>query len=354
MIAFNTRGYVDRLYGMAEREFAYDKHLPQGDFPGWQRAFRRRLRELTGLDRIATASAGVPLSARSEGVREFPGYTMEKLYIMTEPGIEVPFYLLLPRSGNGPYPLVLTVHGHSRRGKEVFVGNFADAEEEEHGLSGERDIARQAVHEGYAAIAMDVRGFWEMARKEEQDHGANNSCNELQKRALLFGRTLIGERVHDMGRLIDYATGRQEIDTSRIAIVGQSGGGTVSLFAAALDERISICVSGSYLNTFKDSILSIRHCDCNYVPNILQLGEMYDVAGLIAPRPFLAVNGKEDPIFPIDAARAAFGHIGQIYKHAGAGDCCEFYEGEGGHRFYKAPVWPFVRKHMERLKRTGA
>lgn len=347
MISFNTRAYADRLYNASERVFAYEKHLPDGgSLREWQASFRQRLRAATGLDRIATAADGLPLSARSEGVREYPGYTMEKLYIAAEPDIDIPFYLLLPGSGPGPFPLVLTPHGHTRRGKEVFVGNFADAEEEEQGLSGERDIARQAVLAGYAAIAMDVRGFGEMAREEEQASGANNSCGELQRRAFLFGRTLIGERVNDMGRLIDYAAGRPEIDAARIAIVGQSGGGTVALFTAALDERISLCVPGSYFNTFQASILSIRHCDCNYIPDMLQLGEMYDVAGLVAPRAFLAVNGKEDPIFPIAAAREAFGHLRAIYGYAEAADRCALYEGDGGHRFYKAPVWPFVRRHL--------
>src|SRR5690606_24148097 len=152
-------------------------------------------------------------------------------------------------------PLVLTPHGHGRRGKEVYVGNFETEEERQEALNGERDVALQAVSEGYAVIAMDVRGFWEMSREEEFSQEKTCSCDELQKRAFMFGRTLIGERVHDMGRLIDYAATRPEIDTSRIAITGNSGGGTVSLFTAALDERIKVCAPGSYFNTFRGSLM---------------------------------------------------------------------------------------------------
>lgn len=346
MIHFNTDGYVDNLSHATERVFSYMKALEDGDWKKWKTSFREQLRELVGLNRIEAMSGGVPLSPRIVERKQFDTYTREKAYITAEPGIEIPFYVLLPKQGEKPLPLVLTPHGHNRRGKEVYVGNFADDEEEEDALSGERDIARQAVTEGYAVIAMDVRGFNEMAREEEFTSQANNSCADLQKKAQMFGRTLIGERVHDMGRLIDYAATRSEIDASRIVITGNSGGGTVSLFTAALDERISIAVPSCYFCTFVDSIVSIYHCPCNIVPGILQLGEMYDVAGLIAPRPVLFVNGETDPIFPIEATRRSFSHVQAIYREMGFPDRCELYVGNGGHRYYKKPVWPFVKKHL--------
>ena len=130
---------------------------------------------------------------------------------------------------------------------------------------------------------------------------------------LLPGRTPIGERVWDMSRLLDWALENLAIDSRRIAITGNSGGGTVSLFAAACDTRFGVAVPGSYLNTFTGSIGSIRHCDCNYIPGILRLGEMYDVAGLIAPRPFCAIAGEADPIYPIEKARYAYKKLRQIY-----------------------------------------
>jgi hypothetical protein len=89
-------------------------------------------------------------------------------------------------------------------------------------------------------------------------------------------------------------------------------------FAAACDERISAAVPGSYFCTFAGSIGSIHHC--NYIPGILKLGEMYDVAGLIAPRPFCAIAEKPDH--------------------------CRLYEGDGGHRYYQAGAWPFLRQHF--------
>jgi hypothetical protein len=161
------------------------------------------------------------------------------------------------------------------------------------------------------------------------------------------GRTPIGERVWDISRAIDWACVSLNVDPHRIAITGSSSAGTTSLFAAACDTRISVAVPSSYFCTFQGSIGSIHHCACNYVPGILRLGEMHDVAGLIAPRPFCAIAGRDDPIFPIEHTRMAFEHLSRVYRVAGAAERCELYAGDGGHRYYRAGAWPFIRRHFE-------
>ncbi|TMV48331.1 hypothetical protein FE783_17570 [Paenibacillus mesophilus] len=344
-ILFGTDPYMRNLKGSVAREFDYTRVPESGDWVGWQQSFRQRLADLSGLTGIRELSRHLPLSPRTTEVAHFPGYRREKMYIAAEPGVEIPFYLLLPESGTKPFPLVLTPHGHGRRGKETYVGNFASDDEKQAALAGERDIALQAVKEGYAVIAMDVRGFWEMSREEEFSKNKTSSCDELQKRAFMYGRTLIGERVHDMGRLIDYAFTRPDIDTSRIAITGNSGGGTVSFYTAALDERIAVCMPGSCFCTYLGSVMNVPHCLCNVIPGIMQLGEIYDVAGLIAPRPVLFVHGIRDADFPIGHTREAFAHVRNIYEAIDrkGTDRCELYEGDGGHRYYKERVWPFVR-----------
>ncbi len=172
----------------------------------------------------------------------------------------------------------------------------------------------------------------------------------MQMQALMFGRTLIGERVWDIGRLIDYVKTRDDIDSSKIAITGNSGGGTISLYAAACDERINVCVPSSCFATFEGSIGSIRHCECNYVPGMMTLGEIDDIAGLVAPRPFLAVAGKYDDIFPIESVKEAYSKLKHIYDVAGDTKLCELFIGDRGHRYYKEPVWDFVKKAFDNCK----
>jgi hypothetical protein len=149
-----------------------------------------------------------------------------------------------------------------------------------------------------------------------------------------------------MSRLIDWALKTLPVDPGKIIMTGNSGGGTVTLFAAACDTRISVAIPASYFCTFTGSIGAMRHCECNYVPHIMELGEMADVAGLIAPRPFCAIQGIKDAIFPIGESRKSFNHLQQIYAAAGVPGNCELYEGPEGHRYYKAGAWPFAKKHL--------
>lgn len=341
MTELNPDNYVHVLAEETHRLFAFRAQTVK-ELDAWQRAFRPHLRQMLGCDVIAARGIS-DLDPELVSTETLADHIREEWTIQTEPGWRTPFYLLRPLEVSAPRPLVLTPHGHGKAGKRTYVGLWDDEHERESIQEGERDVALQAVREGYIAIAPDMRAFASMRREPEREQDDNNSCRAMQLHALLFGRTLIGERIWDIGRLIDYAATRPEVDASRVVISGNSGGGTISLFAAACDERITVAVPSSYFCTFEHSIGSIYHCACNYVPGMLATAEMYDVAGLIAPRPFLAIAGREDPIFPYEAVQLAYKKLKRVYKVAGVPERCELYTGDGGHRYYKERVWSFVR-----------
>ncbi len=340
----NADNYVSVLAAETPKRFGFSATTRQ-EVEQWQRAFRPELARLLGLEAIASRGEA-PMRANLLSRIELLDHVREDWTLETEPGFELPYYVLRPLNADRPLPLVLTPHGHNKQGRRTYAGVWASEQEQAEAEQGERDVALQAVREGYVAIAPDMRGFSSLRRREEIDQDANNSCRTLQMHALLFGRTLVGERVWDVQRLIDWATELDYVDPDKIVITGNSGGGTISLFAAAVDERIRVCVPSSYFCTFQASIGSVYHCECNYVPGLLAHAEMYDVAGLVAPRPFLAVTGTEDPIFPVEAVRSSFASLREIYEVFGAGDCCKLSVNEGGHRYYKRDVWPFVRQAL--------
>lgn len=338
--------HFDALYAAAPHAFAFTAEDREG-WVDWCDAFRPRLRAALGLDVIAqdvgAPAVNLPQAERLEVVDQ-GSYLREFWRIWVEPTVPLPFYLLRPKGIQTPVPLVLTPHGHNR--PHVYVGIARDEHERASIDAGERDIAVQAVSEGYLAIAPTTRAFGETRTAKDKTEDAVHSCRTQLMHDLLVGRTPIGDRVWDISRLIDWALATQPVDGQRIAITGNSGGGTVSLFAAACEPRISVAVPSSYFCTFTGSIGSIHHCGCNYVPGILRLGEMYDVAGLIAPRAFCAIAGQDDPIFPIEHVRYAFEQVRRIYDVAGAPEACELYVGSGGHRYYKDGAWPFIRRHF--------
>ena len=120
-----------------------------------------------------------------------------------------------------------------------------------------------------------------------------------------------------------------ELDTYRLGAMGISGGGMHTFFSTCLDERIKACVISGYYSTFKDSILAMHHCACNFVPGLAQFGEMYDLVALIAPRPLLVEAATFDPIFPIDAVRRSVAISREVYDlfNASANLVTDFFEG---------------------------
>lgn len=345
-VEFNPDSYVHVLANEVKRRFAFNAGTLE-ELKHWQSDFRPHLREVLGFNNIESRGR-CSLEPKQIDEEIFDTHVRQEWNITTEPGFELPFFVLLPNEVSKPYPLVLTPHGHNKSGKNLYVGICENKKEM---IEGQRDIALQAVQAGYVAIAPDMRGLGTLRRKQELETDIPKSCPAMQMHALMFGRNLIGERVWDIMRLIDYAKTRPEIDTSRVAITGNSGGGTVSLYAAACDERINVCIPSSCFATFEDSIGSIRHCECNYVPQIMTLGEIYDIAGLIAPRRFLAIAGREDDIFPVESVKTAYKKLKQVYEAAGCPDNCRLCIGDGGHRYFKKPVWKFVEESFAYISR---
>lgn len=356
---YNAEKHFETLYATVPRQYEFRTTSREG-LLAWQVNFRPKLREALGLDHIASDLKGYEPKAEQLEVLDMGDHVRENWYLWVEPTVPLPFYLLLPKGlrhgdralqegdRSGKLPLILAPHGHNH--PHIYAGIAYNEKEEAEMLSGERDIARQAaVEEGYIAIAPTTRAFGET--RTESDKQANNthSCRHQLVHSMLVGRTPIGERVWDMSRLIDWALANLPVDAQRIAITGNSGGGTVSLFAAACETRIAVAVPSCYFCTFEGSIGTIRHCECNYVPGLMRLGEMYDVAGLIVPRPFCAIAGRDDSIFPIEHVKLAYERLKTIYTVAGVADKCELFIGQGGHRYYKAGAWPFVRRHFEEI-----
>jgi dienelactone hydrolase len=306
----------------------------------WQITARRKLAELLG----GFPETRAPLQPRILETRKFNGYTREKIIFQSRDNLSVFGYLLLPEKISGPTPAVVCLPGHGR-GCDDIVGIDENGRQRENKSGYARDFALQVVENGYCAFAIEQLAFGCRRDDAARKKGAGqSSCQPAAGAALLFGQTMIGWRAWDVMRAIDYLITRPQVDRSRIATMGISGGGTVSLFSAALDERIKVGVVSGYFNTFRDSIVSLSHCIDNYVPGMLNYFEMYDLAGLIAPRGLFIESGLRDPIFPIRGSRAAFKKAEEIYTVFGKpGNVAqEIFDDE--HVFYGKGAFEFLKK----------
>ena len=315
-----------------------------GDVSAWQRKLRRKLRQLVGdmpADRV-------PLNVRTLWKRDHPLGSIEKIVFTSEPYSDVPAFVCLPKDAEPPHTFFVCVQGHST-GMHNSIAVDRDDNVTPIDVPGDRDFGLLCMERGIAALCIEQRSFGER-REQVQEKTAKQGCHDATMHALMLGRTLIGERVFDVDRGIDYLKTRGDADMRRIGVMGNSGGGTISLFAAALLPRLRYAMPSCYFCTFRDSIMSIYHCADNYVPGILKYAEMPDVMGLFAPKPVVLVAGKDDAIFPLPGVCKAFGHLKEIYAAAGAEDRCHLVVGDEGHRFYAKEAWP---KMLDEIARTA-
>jgi len=329
-----------RLASEAEPRLAFER--TSLGFDAWQATLREKLVDLLRLDPRPHEPPPVEI-VRSETA---DGYVRELIYLQAADGVQVPAYVLRPQELSRPAPAMLALHGHGP-GKVIPVDLPPEGcDRQTFIVEAQRDYAVQAVRRGMVVVAPDLRGFGELTFDDEYTKRSGNSCTQMAMRAIQLGRTLLGMRIGDLMQFVDWLAAQDFVDASRIGATGNSGGGTATLFLAAVDTRVALAVPSCYFCTFQASLLSIHHCPCNYVPDLSLVAEMYDIAGLVAPRPMLIVAGQEDPIFPIQAVRHAFGKLRRIYEAADAADRLELYVGSGGHRYYSERVWPFVREHF--------
>ena len=301
------------------------------DVEKWQENARKKLASLLGLP-LETCDPNMRIEWTKQ---DDPQWTETRFVFDSEPGVSVPCHLVVPKGAEGKIPLAICLQGHGT-GMHISLGNVKYPGDEDD-FKGDRDFARQTVARGYAALAIEQRAFGERGSKPD----GTPDCSHPAYQAILVGRTLIGERCHDVSRAIDVVeTHFPIIDMNRIFVTGNSGGGTTCIYASALDTRISASMPSCALCGYFASIGDMQHCPCNYIPGIMKHFDMGDLAAMIAPRPLVAVNGVTDMSFPIDSAKEQIEIARPVYEAAGASDKIRHVVGPEGHRFYKALAWP--------------
>jgi dienelactone hydrolase len=334
MQAFAPETVHRRLLDAARPALAYraDRALaPQ------QRALKDKLAEL-----LACPEAEGDLDLQIEHRRSRDGVAETRFLITSEPGARVPCHLLVPDGAPRPVPVFLCLQGHTS-GMQL---SLARSEGE---TVGERAFALQAVRRGYAALAIEVRGFGERRDRRPatmREPGLdplsldpNVTCKHAAMVALLLGRTSLGEKILDLRRALDALAHFPEVDGTRIYAIGNSGGGTLAWYAAGIEPRLEGLILGSCFATYTSSIGSVDHCCDNYLPGALRWFDFPDLALLVAPRPLVVVMGQDDHLFPLAGVEAAFERAREIYARLDAAQSCRLVLCEGGHRFYANDAW---------------
>ena len=341
----NISNYLKRIQ-KGDQKYKYTKDK---DFKDWQNGARTALIELIGLKKMSIKLKDHAPTIQIGQKEEVEGkFSRTLCNIETEPGIHVPFYLLVPSNTNKKLPLVICPHGHDAQGLHSYSGAYVNKDHREKVLTKEGNIAEQAALRGMIAIAPATRGLAnELTIPDPKGRHGKRPCRAQFMHCLISGRTPTAERVWDMQRIIDWAWNHPLVDQKKIIMTGNSGGGVLTAYAAAIDNRISVAVPSCSFTSITSSEGFIFHCDCCAVPGIRDWGDWTELGALIAPRNLLIVHGVTDGLHSKRDVESTASKIRDIYLGLGFANKIRMEWGNSGHRFYPSIMWPFIETAIQ-------
>lgn len=284
-------------------------------------AYQMRLRQffLAQLGAFPERSA---LNAQVTGTLDGGDYRIEKVIFESEPHHHVTALLYLPK-GPPPFPGVLVPCGHSANGKAY---------------ESYQRVSILLARNGLAALCYDPIGQGERAQILKPDGKAAFGCCEEHSLAgigaILLGANTARYRVWDGMRCLDYLQSRPEIDPRRLGCTGQSGGGTLTSYLMALDDRIACAAPACYLTSFRRLLASEGSQDAEQnIYGQLAFGmEQADYVLMRAPKPTLMCAVTHD-FFDITGTWDTFREAKRLYTRLGFAQRVDLVESDSKHAF---------------------
>lgn len=275
---------------------------------------RAELLRCLGLDPLPPRT---PLNPRVNAVLERNGYRIETIVFDSRPNFPVTAHLYLPAGHEGEkLPVIVNPHGHWAHKKTEPVV--------------QQRLISQALA-GYLAIVVDSPGgSFEGQTPVERTWAGNH--NDL--RLIQGSVNATSVYVWDLIRTLDYLETRPEADLSRVGMTGASGGGLATLYAFAVDERISVGVPVCYATALE--VHPHNGCLCNHVPGVLQVGDRADVLALRAPAPCFVIGALDDVEFPPEGTVRTGEKLRAQYELLGAGENVQWRVFNSGHDYNQA------------------
>ncbi|MEM7014079.1 MAG: acetylxylan esterase, partial [Verrucomicrobiota bacterium] len=281
-------------------------------------AYQKRRREILNAA-LGPMPDRTPLNAQVTGKLDGDGFHLEKVIYESQPGFHVTGNLYIPQ-GDGPFPAILHPCGHSSNGKAADVYQKA---------------SMLLAQSGFVVLCYDPIGQGERLQLLNRLKGSGEH-NELGAAPILLSRDLASYMVWDAVRSLDYLESRPEVDVTCLGCTGNSGGGNMTSYMMAYDERIAAAAPGCFMTThrFKNEKPGPGDAEQNLFAQIRDEFDHPDFILTRAPKPTLILAATHDFV-PIEGSWVAFRQAKQLYGKLGFPERIQLVEANEKHGFSK-------------------
>jgi len=279
----------------------------------WQIEVRSQLFSLLKMDDLIADQGRPSLDSSVPVTEDRRNYVIKELEINSTSTRRIKIIITIPKTTKKNLPAVVCIAGHG--------GN------------------RYTVYENETTY---YRFAIELAKKEIITISVDVGQHDVYEP----NRTLMGERLWDLMRCIDYLESLPIVDKFRIGCAGLSLGGEMAMWLGAMDERIEVTVSAGFLTNMDQ--MEHNHCMCWKFNGLRELVDFSDIYSLIAPRYLQCQNGLKEPpkAFTPKLAKEALKEIKIIYMDYKKGDNVELVIHEGGHEIALSELLTFFNEHL--------
>jgi hypothetical protein len=291
----------------------------------WQKDVRARLFQLLKMDDLIAKKGTVALKPKELSAADRGAYHVKEVEIDSTADRRIRIIVTLPNSQKGAFPAVVCIGGHASDQHSPY---------DEHTVAKDSAKAQSDhIYRGFGT-ALAKRGYVTVSTTVSQHENYEE------------GRLLMGERLWDLTRCVDYLESMPEVDRSRIGCAGLSLGGEMAMWLGAMDERIATTVSAGFLTTMDH--MEQNHCMCWKFPGLRELVDFADIYSLVAPRALQCQNGMLEPVsqFNVPLARKTMEEIRMIYCNLGKPENVVLDVHAGGHEIDLPGLLYFFEKHI--------
>ena len=227
--------------------------------------------------------AKTPLNAKIFGKVTHGDYSVEKVYFQTYPGFYLAGNLYRPvGKGVGPFPAILNPHGHSEHGRLEDSTNSST-------------VARcvNFARQGMIAFAYDMVGYNDTHFPESPGgppfYASHRNFATNDATCQLWSVSLMGLQTWNSIRALDFVASLPDADKKRLAVTGESGGGTQTYMLGAVDNRLAA----------QAPVVMVSHtmqggCGCENMPGLRVEYSNVEIAAAACPRPQILVAATGD------------------------------------------------------------